>query len=199
MTNLVLVVAVLLFVWAFAEAFVWPIVPDVALASCVFLVPDAAVLFTLAAVAGSVIGGTTAMHARRVGRRWPLPMVSERMRASTATWLEAGPIGLVHQPLSAVPYKAFVVEGARREFRTAAWAWWTIVFRGARMMVVGVATVIAAHVAADMSSVVGADLRFTMLGTGLVVFAAGWHLAWRRWNRDDVDGTRHGAARTMHP
>ena len=81
MTWYLIVLAVALFAWAFAEAFSWPVVPDAALASIVFFVPDAARLAVAATVAGSVVGGVTAMAAHRRGLRWPLPLTSDRNSA----------------------------------------------------------------------------------------------------------------------
>ena len=72
MTWLFAGIALGLFLWAFVEAYAWPVVPDVALACAVFLVPEGAAMFVTSTVAGSIIGGVTAMMAHRAGWRWPL-------------------------------------------------------------------------------------------------------------------------------
>ncbi len=202
MTWLLATCALMLFIWAFTEAFVWPVVPDVALASLAFLAPEGAWLFVGAAVGGSMAGGAAAMVAYRMGWRWPLPLVSDAMRARVEHWLERGPIGLVNQPLTAVPYKAFVVEGARRRLAVAPWVMWTGVFRGARMASVAVlawiGSVLVGHVFAENA----AQASVIILAIGLVVFVIGWRLAWRLWSgRESASPTRtpQGPTRTMQP
>ena len=181
MTWYVMVFAVALFAWAFAEAFSWPIAPDVALASSVFLVPEAAVLLAVVTVGGSVIGGVTAMSAYRRGLRWPLPLVSDIMKSRVGRWLERGAVGLVNQPLTAVPYKAFVVEGARRGFVLFRWAALTAAFRGTRMLTVAIVTVLGSRLVVVLFPENVPQARFVVLAVGLVVFVVGWAVAWRVW------------------
>ena len=202
MTWYLVALACVLFAWAFAEAFVWPVVPDVALAATILLVPDAAWLLVTATVAGSVAGGVTAMSAHRRGLRWRLPLVSDAMRSRVDQWLDLGPIGLVHQPLTAVPYKAFVVEGARRGFCSLPWAGWTAVFRGARMLVVAVVTVIGSHLVGWLFPEGAMQARLVVLTGGLVLFAIGWRMTWWMWatrQRDVPVSAGSDATRTMHP
>ena len=202
MNTVLVMCAIALFVWAFTEAFAWPVIPDVALASVVFLAPDHAAVLVVATVTGSVIGGVTAMAARRSGWRWPLPLVSEHMQSRVATWLDRGPVGLMHQPLTGVPYKAFVVEGARRGFRALPWAWWTGVFRGARMAVVGATMVLASNVVGHLASPHAAEARIVVLVVGLVLFVIGWRITWLLWIRSESRSparTAGDTARTMRP
>ena len=199
-------IALGIFVWAFAEAYVWPVVPDVALASAAFLVPEGAAWFAAAAVVGSAVGGATAMTAYRQGLRWPLPLVTPRMRSKVATWLDRGAVGLVYQPLTTVPYKVFVVEGGGRCLGLAAWTLWTVVFRGARMSGVAVLAVVASGlVGAIAPAGIVANVRLALLGVGLVLFLMGWRAAWRFWARSEdtesghPDGMAPNFARTMRP
>lgn len=190
-------IAVVLVLWAFAEAFVWPVVPDIALAGAAFLVPDGAVVFAAAAVVGSTIGGVTAMTAYRSGWRWPLPFVTERMTEVVAEWMEKGSLGLVHQPLTAVPYKVFVVEGAQRGLPRTSWAWWTAVFRGARMAAVAFGAVVASEAVARLALTNLTGARIAMLAVGLVVFFVGWRVAWVMWSKPSPSDRPGARARTM--
>jgi membrane protein YqaA with SNARE-associated domain len=196
-------IALGLFVWAFAEAYIWPVVPDAALASAVFLVPEGIEWFAGATVAGSAVGGATAMAAYRRGMRWPLPLVTPRMRSKVATWLDRGAVGLVYQPLTTVPYKVFVVEGAGRALGLAIWTLWTVVFRGARMSVVAVLAVLASGLVDVIAPI--ASARLALLGVGLALFLMGWRAAWQFWARSEdpesvhPDGMAPTFARTMRP
>ena len=191
-------IAVCLFLWSFAEAYVWPVVPDAALASTAFLIPDATVTFIAATVLGSVLGGLTAMTAYRRGRRWPLPLVTRPMRVKVAEWLDRGPIGLVNQPLTGVPYKAFVVEASNRRFGVTPWALWTAVFRGARMTTVAA---VASAGAGAVERLVPSHITWgpaAVVVSGLAIFAVGWRMVVRRWDGAGIDRTQ-GDARTMRP
>lgn len=199
-------VVLALFVWAFAEAYVWPVVPDVALASAVFLIPDGAVWFVSATVIGSAVGGVAAMTSYRRGLRWRLPLVTRLMQSKAATWLERGALGLMYQPLTTVPYKVFVVEGAVRAVGLAPWTLWTVVFRGARMSVVAVLTVVASDlVGAIAPADIAPTVRLVILGVGLVIFLIGFWGTWQLWSRSDSpesvhsDGMAPTFARTMRP
>ncbi len=199
MSWLIGVVAVALVVWAFAEAFVWPVVPDFALAAAAFLLPEGAVTFTIWTVVGSVVGGVTAITAYRHGFRWPLPTVTSKMKSTVASWLTVGPIGLFNQPLTAVPYKVFVVEGARRGFPRSAWAWWTALFRGTRMAMVTFLAVLGSRAieSAAPSNVVAA--RSVVLAIGLFLFVMGWRFAWSFWSDSPPSGNVEVETRTMQP
>lgn len=202
MSWVILAATVALFIWSFAEAFAWPVVPDVALATAVFLAPGEAVVFVAATVVGSVAGGATAMRAYRFGRRWPLLLVSAAMEDRVAAWLNRGPVGLIHQPLTAVPYKAFVVEGARRGFGPSSWALWTGVFRGARMTTVaGVAALMSVAVDEIFPSAT-TSARLATLAIALALFGVGWWLAWKLWARAEPgsqQGKGTGSVSTMQP
>jgi len=173
-----------LLLWALAEAFSWPIVPDAALAAAVFMFPAVAAWGTLAVVIGTAIGGAAAIMLYRRGHRWPLPLVTDRMRRRVSHWLDSGPRGLVHQPLTAVPYKVFVVDAAPRDIGVASWALLTVVFRGPRMAAAAALATLAARGIERIvppGMLVSAKTVVLVLGTG--VFLVGWRLAWRFWAR----------------
>lgn len=109
----------LMFLWALAEAIVWPVIPDFLLAPLAaanrrrFAVPLAA------AIAGSTLGGMVAYlvasllpdHAGTLLRL--LPLVSERQisaaQQSLAIW---GAAAFLFQPWSGTPLKVWVVVAA---------------------------------------------------------------------------------------
>ncbi|MGI9643655.1 MAG: hypothetical protein ACR2N9_12875 [Acidimicrobiia bacterium] len=202
MSWVIVAATVALFIWSFAEAFAWPVVPDVALATAVFLAPSEAVVFVAATVAGSIAGGATAMWAYRFGMRWPLLLVSAAMEDRVAVWLNRGPIGLMHQPLTAVPYKAFVVEGARRGFGASSWALWTGVFRGARMTTVAAVAALVSAAVDEIFPSATTSARSVTLAIALALFGAGWWLAWKLWSRAESgsqQGKGTGSVSTMQP
>jgi hypothetical protein len=128
------------------------------------------------------------------------------MRSKVAAWLDRGTIGLMYQPLTTVPYKVFVVEGSVRGLGLAAWTLWTVVFRGARMSVVGVLAAVASGLVGAMAPAgIVAAARLALLGLGLVLFLVGWWGAWQLWSWSEEpesvrpDGMAPTFARTMRP
>lgn len=119
--------------WAVAEAFVFPLIPDSGLAGMTFASPRRARRLWVACVLGTVLGSLAAVWLARRGLAWPLPLVTDRMAATAASWIGAdGAAALAHQPLSGVPVKAFNATGAPG---VAWWAWagWIALARGSRM------------------------------------------------------------------
>jgi hypothetical protein len=187
MNPMVVAVLVLLFVWATAEAFAWPVVPDAALAVVAFMAPQLALPALGAVVMGTTLGGAIAISAWRRGVRWPLPMATDSMRTRVHRWLDNGPVGLIYQPLTAVPYKVFVVDAAWRDFSVGTWAALTAGFRGARMLAVTVISVFTATVVSNLAEpddVLG--WKLAMLGAGTLIFLAGWRIVWVMWSKPKV-------------
>jgi len=124
-----------LYVWAVAEAMVWPLIPDSALMGMVLASPRHAPRLLAAAVAGTLTGGTVGVLLGRLGAHWHLPLVTERMRDAAHGWLATGGAdGLWHQPLSGVPYKAFVQAVADLPVALGDFLWLTLQARGVRML-----------------------------------------------------------------
>ena len=193
MTPAVWIILSLLLLWSFAEAFAWPLVPDAALAAVVLLVPGLAVSATVAVVVGTAAGGAVAIALLRHGVRWPLPLVTPSMKENVVRWLGHGPVGLAYQPFTAVPYKAFVVEAARRGFTIPRWALFTTLFRGVRMAAIAL---IVARVSAAVERLAppgsAATWKLVVLTVSGLAFVAGWRAVWRMWARaespaDSVD------------
>jgi membrane protein YqaA with SNARE-associated domain len=128
--------AVVLFLWAFCEAFFWPLIPDSALMAFAFAAPRHWPRLWVATVSGSVVGGLIGLQLSGLGWSWPLPLITDRMQDSVDGWLAAeGAGGLRHQPFSFVPYKTFVAASGAFDLNPAAWAGWTFLMRGGRMAV----------------------------------------------------------------
>ncbi|MGI9584951.1 MAG: hypothetical protein ACR2N7_05115 [Acidimicrobiia bacterium] len=184
MTWILVICIVLLALWSFAEAFSWPVAPDAALAVVVFMLPSLAFAATGVVILSTAAGGAAGLLLYRRGYRWPLPLVTDRMRGRVSKWLDGGATGLIHQPLTAVPYKAFVVDGARRPFRVLAWSVLTGVFRGPRMTAVAIAATVVARVIER--SIPPAHLltaQVVVLAVAGVGFVIGWRLVWMLWAR----------------
>ncbi len=184
MTNIFILVLALLALWSFAEAFSWPVAPDAALAAVVFVWPSLAIAGTGAVVLGTMAGGAFAITLYRRGHRWPLPLVTDRMKDRVAQWLDTGPRGLIHQPLTAVPYKAFVVDAADRPIRVSIWSAFTGVFRGVRM---GANAVGAAWIASIVERLTPGDqqaqAKALVLAAAAVLFLIGWRVVFMFWRR----------------
>jgi 1-acyl-sn-glycerol-3-phosphate acyltransferase len=185
-----ILVLALLALWSFAEAFSWPVAPDAALAAVVFIWPSLAIAGTGAVVLGTMIGGALAITLYRRGQRWPLPLVTDRMKHRVAQWLDAGPRGLIYQPLTAVPYKAFVVDAADRPFRLPTWSAFTGVFRGLRM---GANTILAVWFASIVERFAPANqipqVKALVLVGAAALFLIGWRVVFMIWRRPSESET----------
>ncbi len=128
---------VIVFLWAFAEAFMWPLIPDSALMALAFAAPAAIWRLWAMCTAGSMAGGVVGVLLGRAGLSWPLPLVTDRMREAVSGWMADGAAGLVHQPFSGVPFKAFVSTAGDTDVEVVDWALWTAATRGGRMLAFG--------------------------------------------------------------
>jgi membrane protein YqaA with SNARE-associated domain len=172
-----------LFCWAFAEATIWPVMPDMALFLVVLFAPDIAFAALSAVAVGSAAGGFLGITLLRAGRSYPRPLTTARMEARTEYWLERGPVGLVYQLATAVPYKVFVAAAAVRGFRRSTWAALTILFRGARMALVAAFAVVADS---TVRSLAPGDVAVAKLGVAVAssaLFLIMWRLAYAVWSR----------------
>lgn len=128
-------------VWAFFEALVWPVVPDLLLLPLILVAPARSFALVAAAAAGSLAGGTVGYLAGSgsIGAHLlaAAPLVTDRMIASAgATLAERGAAGLLAQPLSGIPYKAFALQASPASVDLPGYLMMTAVARGARFAVV---------------------------------------------------------------
>lgn len=136
-----------MFTWSFAEALVWPIIPDASLALLTMARPRRWLALAVAAVAGSLAGGVSGLLAAANGLSWPLPLTTPRMVSAVEGWLAGGAPGLAHQPLSGVPYKVFVAEAADAGIGPVPFALATLQYRAPRLIAVAAVTALVAAVA----------------------------------------------------
>jgi len=105
----------LVFVWSVVEALWWPLIPDFLVAPLAIAAPSRALVLAGTATLGSVTGGVVAFHLGEVGELLAAhaPLVTPAMHEQAATWMnDEGAMGLLRQPLSGIPYKAFALRAA---------------------------------------------------------------------------------------
>ncbi|HUG85402.1 MAG TPA: lysophospholipid acyltransferase family protein [Euzebya sp.] len=167
----------ILAVWAFAEATIWPLIPDLLLAGLVFAVPRLGPRLVAVAAGASAIGGAVAVTLARAGLTWPLPAVTSAMQQQAVDAIsQHGARGLLAQPLSGVPYKAFNSAGAGTDIEVLSWVGWTVTARGMRMAVVALMAWAAGRLlwSARVPEGWAPRLHAVVVLTGLVLFVLGW-------------------------
>jgi 1-acyl-sn-glycerol-3-phosphate acyltransferase len=128
------------FGWGFAEALVWPLVPELFVALVAVAAPKAGPRLALAAAAGSLAGGLGAYALGAGGVHPPAPLTTPRMHATAAAQLESeGAPALVHQAFSGIPYKVYAVRAGEARMPLAPFAAWSVAVRGGRILAVGLA------------------------------------------------------------
>ncbi len=129
----------LAFVWALAEATVWPIMPDALLVPLVARRPRSWWRLVVGAALGTLVGGTVSYC---IGRSRPdeaavvaLPLVRRPMVQAAARWLTgAGARGVLRQPPSGVPYKVFARLAGSQGVALGPFLGWTLAARGGRFL-----------------------------------------------------------------
>jgi 1-acyl-sn-glycerol-3-phosphate acyltransferase len=100
--------------WAFAEAMVWPLVPEVALFALLLAAPGTAFRLVPTAVLAGMLGGLCTLALGVLGSVPAAPLVTERMCAEVTVQFAADGAGAVrHQPLSGIPFKVYAAEAGR--------------------------------------------------------------------------------------
>jgi 1-acyl-sn-glycerol-3-phosphate acyltransferase len=172
------------FGWAVAEAVLWPLMPEAVLVPLGVAVPAEWWRLALASMLGSSIGGA-AGHAlgRRGGSAWllgHLPLVRPAMVGAADRWLaEEGARGVLHQPLSGVPFKVFALRAGAAGVPPAPFLAWAAGGRGARFL----AVCGGAALAGSMLRGPVRDHPRLLLGTWSVVFGIGLGRTVAAWER----------------
>jgi 1-acyl-sn-glycerol-3-phosphate acyltransferase len=168
---------VLVGAWSFAEAIVWPLVPELVLFVLVLAAPRAGIRLVPTAVLASMAGGLCTLALGMAGAAPAAPLVTERMRVTVAEQTAAeGAHAVRHQPLSGIPFKVYAAEAGRAGVEPLPFLGAAISHRGVRIASVGAAC-----------SLLGVALRrwpqryLQVVGTGSAVFAVGLTLVVAAW------------------
>jgi 1-acyl-sn-glycerol-3-phosphate acyltransferase len=172
------------FGWAVAEAVLWPLMPEAALVPLAAATPAAWWQLATASILGSSLGGAVG-HA--LGRRgwsgWLLghaPLVLPAMVGAADAWLaDEGARGVLHQPLSGVPYKVFALRAGARGVPLAPFLGWAACGRGARFLAACGAAALAGSALPDRLR----DHPLPLLAVWSVVFGVGLGRILAAWSR----------------
>jgi membrane protein YqaA with SNARE-associated domain len=127
----------LAFVWAVAEATLWPIMPDAVLVPLALRRPSSWWRLVVAAALGTSAGAAVsyALGQRRPDRQAieRLPLVRPAMAAAVDRWLAAeGARGVWRQPATGVPLKVFARLAGAREVPLGTFLLWAVTVRSVR-------------------------------------------------------------------
>ncbi|WP_260867661.1 lysophospholipid acyltransferase family protein [Streptomyces sp. SAJ15] len=167
----------LAFTWAVAEALSWPLMPELLLAVVCAAAPRRAFTLSLAALAGSLVGGLLALHLAAHGVRMPAPLTTDRMRAEVRHELSVESTSAVrHQPWNGIPFKVYAAEAGRAGVPATAWLAESAQARGSRTLTVGLAFGAFGAVARRFRRHYPVYLALLGCGfaTGLSLIVAGW-------------------------
>jgi 1-acyl-sn-glycerol-3-phosphate acyltransferase len=124
--------------WAFADAIVWPLVPEVALFALLLAAPVAALRLVPTAVLASMAGGLCTVALGVLGIAPEAPLVTDRMRAEVTVQVAAeGADAVRHQPLSGIPFKVYAAEAGRAGADPLTFLATAVEARGTRIAIVG--------------------------------------------------------------
>jgi 1-acyl-sn-glycerol-3-phosphate acyltransferase len=164
-------------VWSFAEAVVWPLLPEVVLFALVLAAPRAGLRLVPTAVLASMAGGLCTLALGMAGAAPAAPLVTERMRAAVAEQTAAeGAQAVRHQPLSGIPFKVYAAEAGRAGVEPLPFLGAAVGHRGVRIASVGAAC-----------TLLGVGLRrwpqryVQVVATGSALFAVGLTLVVAAW------------------
>ncbi len=135
-------------VWAFLEAMVWPVVPELLLVVLVLAAPAMWWRLTVTALVAGVLGGVVMLGVAGAGVDLPQPLVTDRMRESAAA--DVGELGApaVHlQPFSGIPFKVYATAAGESDVDPLAFAAHSSIARGGRFVLVVAVAAIAATAA----------------------------------------------------
>ncbi|MFI2208262.1 lysophospholipid acyltransferase family protein [Streptomyces sp. NPDC020141] len=126
------------FVWAFAEALSWPLMPELLLAAACTAAPRAALRLSATALAGSLAGSLLTLQLAGAGLAPPAPLTTDRMRAEARQQVAAESAGAVrHQPWNGIPFKVYAAEAGRADAPSGEWLASAAAARGSRTLTTG--------------------------------------------------------------
>lgn len=135
----------LVLAWAFLEAIVWPVVPELLLVVLVLAAPSSWRRLTATALGGAVIGGVVMLGLAGAGIETPQPLVTDSMRAeATSDVAGHGAYAVYQQPVSGIPFKVYSAAAGDAGVDPVAFVAHSAVARGGRfVLVVAVAAAVA--------------------------------------------------------
>jgi membrane protein YqaA with SNARE-associated domain len=170
----------LAFVWGFAEATFFFVVPDVVISAAAMLCPRRAWKHVVAATLGALLGGALMFNwAVRDGTRargdvMRVPFVrSEMFNQVDASYAKHGLGAIFLGPLGGIPYKIFAVEG-RHFVGYGEFLWATVPARGYRFVFVWLAFGFAGRMIRRYLKRTGARLLAGHAAFWVVLYAVYW-------------------------
>ena len=163
--------------WAAAEAFSWPLVPELVVGLLVLASPRHVVRLALIAVTASTLGAMLALALAGRGASFPEPLVTPAMRAVVTGQISRdGSDAVVHQPLSGIPIKVYAAEEGRAHVSALAFAWGCLRGRDVRILLISAALGLigaAGHRWRHYYPAV-VSVGVGLFGVGLAAVVAGW-------------------------
>ncbi len=138
----------LVLAWAFLEAIVWPVVPELLLVVLVLAAPSVWWRLTATALGGAVVGGVVMLGLAGAGIETPQPLVTDAMRAeATSDVAGYGAHAVYQQPFSGIPFKVYAAAAGDVGAGPVAFAAHSSIARGSRFVLVVAVAAIAATAA----------------------------------------------------
>lgn len=141
-----------LFVWALAEATLWPIIPDAMLAPMALVRRTGRRRLAAACIAGMALGGVVTVLVAHAAPGFALdllrdlPLVTKAQIEAAADGLhDHGAAGFLIQPVSGIPFKVWAVLAGVKDIGPALVIPLFIVARGARMLATTLVTGTIGH------------------------------------------------------
>lgn len=188
----------ILFIWALAEAIIWPFMPEALLVPLCLFNPRQAPAMVLTALLGCAVGGWLTYNIAARVCSWEqilrrLPFVRQAMVVQSRQWLASeGSRGVRHQPLSMLPFKVFATTAGRMGLPLLPFLWTAARVRGLRFAIAG-----------TIAAALGEWQRGLIEHHGIEIIVA-WSIAFlaalclmtRRWERRHTGSEVFSSARS---
>jgi 1-acyl-sn-glycerol-3-phosphate acyltransferase len=164
--------------WAFTEAFSWPLLPELLLAVFCLAAPRAGLRLAVTAAVSSVVGGMLALLLYSgTGLSLPEPLTTPQMHAVARQQIEQeGAAAMEHQPAGGIPYKVYNVEAGHAHVAALPWLRYSSRARGGRILLLGLALSAVGFMAQRLRRFypLYLTLLVTLFGSGLTLIVLSW-------------------------
>lgn len=133
--------------WGFAEAWSWPLLPELMLLLFAVVVPHRMIRQAIWLATGSVAGIVSHAWLASHGVQLPLPLTTPAMATAAAQDLAAGPWGLMHQMFSGIPVKVYAAQAGAAGLDPVALGLVAVVERFTRILAVAAVLAVLAGLA----------------------------------------------------